>query len=98
MRHFRELVARHDKNPDAYPRPLEPELPRDSTLDFEAEGVRDEINAAGFVRLCSLLFDAALIPPRTSLLIEKRSALIVVAQVALLRSRVEGAGRMPRVM
>ena len=45
MRHFCQLVRRLGQNPEADPKPLEPECPRDTTLDLEAEGVRDLLNA-----------------------------------------------------
>ena len=98
LRHFCQLVKRLGLNPDANSKPLEPECPRDTTLDLEAEGVRDLLNAVGFARISSPLLEALAIPSRAPMLIEKRTALIAVAQIALLRPIREGAPRMPHVM
>ena len=98
LRHFCQLVRRLGQNFDADPKPLEIEWPRDTTLDLEAEGVRDLLNAVGVARISSPLFEALATSSRAPMLIEKRTALIVVAQIALLRPVGEGAQKMPRVM
>ena len=98
LRHFCQLVRKLGQNPDADPKPIETECPRDITLDLESEGVRDLLNAVGFARISSSLLEALAIASRAPILIEKRTALIVVAQIAFLRPIREGAPRMPHVM
>ena len=98
LRHFCQLVRRLGKNPDADPKPLEPECPRGTTLDLEAKDVRDLLNAVKFARISSPLLEALAIQSRAPMLIEKRTVLIVVAQIALLKPIHEGAPRMLHVM
>ena len=45
VRHFCLLVWRLGSNPDAGPKPLETECPRDTTLNLEAKGAQDLLNA-----------------------------------------------------
>ena len=59
--------------------------------------MRDEVNT-GPVRIHSRLLSIPAIPSRAPMLIEKRTALIVVAQIALLRPRLEGGPRKPYVI
>ena len=98
LNHFCQLVRRLGQNPDAYPRPIMSECPLDTILDLEAEGVRDQLNAVGFARFSSPLLETPAIPSRATMVIEKRTALIVVAQIALLWPIHEGPPRMPHVM
>ena len=62
LRHLCQLVRRLGQNPDANPKPLEPECPRDITLDLEAEGVRDLLNTVESASIFSLLFETPAIP------------------------------------
>ena len=98
LKYFCQLVKRYGQNPDADPRHPEPECPRDTTLDFKTEGIRDQLNAVGFARISSFLLETPAIPSRAPMLIEKRTALIVVGQIAILRPIREGALRMPQVL
>ena len=98
LRHFCQLIKRLGQNPDDDPKPLETKCPRDTTLDFETEGVRDQLIVVRFVRISSPLLKALAIQLRAPMLIEKRTALIVVALIALLRPIRKGAPRMPHVM
>ena len=59
--------------------------------------MRDKVNT-GPVRIHSRLLWIPAIPSRAPMLIEKRTALIVVAQIALLRPRFEGGPRKPYVI
>ena len=95
LRHFCQLVRRLGQNPDAEPKPIEPERSRDTTLDLEAEGVRDQLNAVGFARISSPLLETPAIPSRAPMFIEKRTALFDVAQIALFRPNRERASRIP---
>ena len=97
LRYFRQLVVRYGQNPDADPKLIEPEDPRDNTINLEAEDVRDEVNT-GPVRINSRLLSIPAIPSRAPMFIEKRTALIVVAKIALLRPRLEGGPRKPYVI
>ena len=97
LRYFRQLVVRFGQNPDADFKPFAPEDFRDNTINLEAEGVRDEVNT-GPVRIHSRLLSIPAIPSRAPMLIEKRTALIVVAQIALLRPRLEGGHQKPYVI
>ena len=78
LRYFCQLAKRHGQNFDADTRPIEPECPRDTTLDLEVEGVRDQLNAVGFARISSHFLETPAIP-RAPMLIKKRTVLIVVA-------------------
>ena len=98
LRHFCQLARRLGQNPDSDPKLLEPECPRDTTLNLKAEGVRDLLNAVGFARISSPFLEAPAIPSRAPMLIEIRTALLVVAQIAVFRPIREGAPRMPHVM
>ena len=98
LRHFCKLVRRLGRNPDADPKPLEPECPRDTTLDLKVEGVRDLLNAVRFSSISSPLLEALGTPSQSPMLIEKRTALIVVAQIAFFRPIRKGAPKMPHVM
>ena len=98
LRHFCSLVRRLGRNPDVDSKPLEPECLCDTRLDLEAEGVRDRLNAVEFARISSSLLEILTSPSRAPMLIAKRSALIVVAHIALLRPICESAPRMPNVM
>lgn len=84
IRHLCQLVKRLGQNPDANPKPLKPECLRDTTLDLEAEGVRDLLNAVKYVRISSPFLKSFAIPSRAPMLIEKSTALIIVAQIAFL--------------
>ena len=97
LRYFCQLVRRLGQNPDADTGPIDPECPCDTTLDIESKGVRDQLTAAGFARISSLLLETLAVT-RAPMLIEKRTAVIVVAQIALLRPIRESAPRMPHVM
>ena len=97
-RYFCQLVRRLEQNPDADLRLIEPECPRDTTLDLETGGVRNQLNVAGFARISSPLLEIPAISSRAPMLIENRFALIVVAQISLLRLIREGVPRMPHVM
>ena len=59
--------------------------------------MRDEVNT-GPVRIHSRLLSIPAIPSSAPMLIEKRTGLIVVAQIALLRPRLEGGQRKPYVI
>ena len=97
LRFFRQLARRLGQNPDANQRPIEPKCPRDTTLDLKAESVRNQLNAVEFAPIFSILLETPAVP-RAAMLIEKRTALIIVPQIALLRPIREGAPRMPHVM
>lgn len=98
LRHFRQFVVSHHRDPDADPKPLAPECPGDTNLDIEENGAKDKVDAVVFVRYSSLLLDSTPVPSRALFLFEKRTALIVVASIALLRPVRESAPRMPHVM
>ena len=84
-KYFCQLVRWYGINPDADPRPPEPECFCETTLDLKIEGVRDQLNAVGFARISTLLLETPAIRSRAPMLIKKRTALIVVAQIARLR-------------
>ena len=67
------------------------------TLDASDDAVREQVDAVGFTRTISLLFDLVSIPSRTPVIIEKSFALIAVAQICLYPARFEVAPREPFV-
>ena len=98
LRYFCHLVRRYGQNLDADFMPFETECSRDTTLDLETEGVRDQLNAVGFARFSNLFLETPAILSRAPMHIKKRTAIIMVAQMTLLRPIREGAPRMPHVM
>ena len=85
------------RNPDADPSPIGPYAPSDKTLDASNDEVRAQVDTVGFTRTASPLFDIISIPSRASVVVEKSSALIVVAQIGLYPANLEGAPRVPFV-
>ena len=98
LRHCCQLVRRLKQNSYTDPKPLKPECFCDTTLDLTSEGVRYLLNAVGFTRISSPLHEASSILSRAPMLIEKLTALLVVAQIALIRPITEGVPRMPHLM
>ena len=96
--HYRQLVVRLHQDFDADPRPLAPKCPHDDILNIKTDGANNKVNAVSFVRYSSLLLDSMPVTSRAPLLVEKRSALIVVATIALIRPNRESARRLPHVM
>lgn len=70
--YFRQQVMRIHKDFDADPKPLASECPGHGTLDIEADGAKDKVDAVGFVRYSSLLFDSTPVLSRVLFLFEKR--------------------------
>ena len=97
LRYFHQLVVRFGQNQDPDPNPIESDNPKDNTINLEADGVRNQVNTK-FVRIHSRLLSIPAIPLREPMLIEKRTELIVVAQIALLRPRLEGGHQKPYVI
>ena len=97
LRYFCQLAKRLEQTPDADPRPIELECPRDTTLDLEAKSFSNKLNAVEFARISSSLLETPAVP-KALMLIEKRPALIVVAQIDIFRPIRESAPRMPLVL
>ena len=97
MRYFHQLVVCFGQNANADPKPIEPENSRDNTINLEAEGVHDKANT-GPVRIHKRLLSITAIPSLALMLTEKRTALIVVAQISLLRPMLESGSRKPYVI
>ena len=57
LRYFCQLVWRLGPNFDGDPKPIEPECFRDTILDLEVKGVRDQLNAVRFACISSPFFE-----------------------------------------
>ena len=69
LRYFRQLVKSLRQNPNADPKSLERECPRDTTLYLEPEGVQDQLNVVGFVHIMNPLLEIPAILSRAPILL-----------------------------